>query len=321
FSGAGVPAALWAELARRYPASHPVSLVTTVDGPGQVQVMPTTVGELARREAEPGLACLYLPPLPWDQDLGSFATAEQIVARLRGEGGCPWDRQQTHESLKRYLLEECFEALEALDQGAPERVAEELGDLLLQVLLHSEIYREEGAFDVHDVLRGLSTKLIHRHPHVFAGLEVKDAAEVVANWEVLKEAEGKVRESALDGVPVGLPALARALELQRRAAKVGFDWPTPEGAWEKLAEEVQELRAAADPGAQRGELGDVLFSLVNAARWLGLDAEEALRVGNARFERRFRHMERSAREQGSALSSLDLAGLDQLWREAKAAVG
>ncbi len=314
-----ISTALQEELSRRYQETHAVSVVTSATG--AARVVPATVGGLARLRALPAPLYLYLPPLPWDQDLGAFATVERIVARLRGEGGCPWDRQQSHESLKRYLLEECFEALEALDQGSPERVAEEFGDLLLQVLLHSQIYREEGAFDVHGVLATLAAKLIHRHPHVFGNVKVKDAEEVVTNWEMLKEAEGKSKDSALDRIPAGMPALARAQELQRRAAAVGFDWPEAAGVWEKLSEEVAELKAVTDSARRRQELGDVVFSLVNAARWLGLDAEEALRMGNARFERRFREMERRARERGQALSSLDLAALEQLWSEAKAALG
>lgn len=246
-----------------------------------------------------------------------------IMARLRGPNGCPWDAQQTHQSLRQYILEEVYEVLEAVDEGDLERLGGELGDLLLQIIFHAQIASEEGRFDIAEVCRKISDKLEYRHPHVFADTQVRDADEVLVNWEQLKnrEAEHRQRQSALDGVPRGLPALQQALELQKKAAKVGFDWPEVTGPLEKVGEEAAELLAAAAQAEVAAEFGDLLFALVNCARFMKVDPEAALREANARFSRRFRHVESAAEAGGKPLSAMTLAEMDVLWEQAKAEEG
>ncbi len=237
------------------------------------------------------------------------------MAHLRAPDGCPWDREQTHRSLRKHLLEETYEALEALDSEEPEALKEELGDLLLQVLLQAQIAYEAGSFRAAEVVAGIQAKLIRRHPHVFGELELSDVDEVLKHWEHFKEAEKG--NGALDGVPVDLPALAQADELQGRAARVGFDWPQIDGVLEKIAEEAGELRAAADPLEQERELGDLLFAVVNYARWLKVDPEAALRQTNRRFRARFARMSDAARQAGQRLDQLGIEELDRLWEAAK----
>jgi len=249
----------------------------------------------------------------------------ELMARLRAEGGCPWDREQTHESLKPYLLEECYEVLEAVDSGHPAKLCEELGDLLLQIVFHAELAAEEGRFDLQAIARCIADKLEHRHPHVFGTVQVRDSDEVVDNWEVLKRAEPRNadRASALDGVPHVLPALARATAVQKAAAKVGFDWPDAAGPAAKVEEELQELAAAreqADVRRTADEWGDLFFALVNLTRFARVDAEEALRVATQRFEERFRAVERMADEQGRQLSAMTLEEMDVLWEAVKSEV-
>jgi tetrapyrrole methylase family protein/MazG family protein len=215
------------------------------------------------------------------------------------------------------LIEECYEVLEALDEGDNQRLCEELGDLMLQIALHSQIAAEAGEFDIEDVIRGISAKLIYRHPHVFGDVQVKDAQEVSLNWEVLKGEERDKGKSILAGVPKQMPALAASESIQRRAAQVGFDWKEVEGVIEKLAEEAKELKDAVDHGEKVSELGDVLFALVNLARRLDVDAEDALRLANERFRRRFGYMEKLCRKRGISLTSLSLEEMDALWEEAK----
>lgn len=248
----------------------------------------------------------------------------EVMATLRSRRGCPWDREQTHESLKRYLLEEAHEVLEAVDAQDADKLAEELGDLLLQIVFHAQIAAEQGAFDLEEVAERIVRKLRRRHPHVFGELTVEDAEEVLVNWERLKREEAgyEDRRSALDGVPKSLPALMHAAEAQKRAARLGFDWDDVEGPIAKVEEELDELKGAfAAAGASseqvRDELGDLLFAVVNAARWLGVDAEDALRRANARFRRRFEAIERAATEQGRDLAAMSLAEMDQLWDRAK----
>jgi tetrapyrrole methylase family protein/MazG family protein len=253
-----------------------------------------------------------------------FDRLVQIVAQLRGPEGCPWDREQDHASLKQYFVEEVYEALEAIDGGDEAALCGELGDVLLQVLLHVQIAAEQGRFTLADVLDRISEKLIYRHPHVFADVQVADSAEVLRNWEQLKrhETPDRPRDSALEGVPHSLPALQGAQELQKRAARVGFDWEDIAGPWAKLAEEIEELRQVAETGAPaqvEHELGDVLIAVVNLARFLGVMAEEALRRANRRFAWRFREVERLAEAQGSRLAEMSLAEMDELWEQAKAA--
>jgi tetrapyrrole methylase family protein/MazG family protein len=245
-----------------------------------------------------------------------------LMARLRGPDGCPWDRQQTHESLRHDLLEECYEVLEAIDAGDAAQLADELGDLLLQVVFHAQIAGERGTFDLNTVARRINEKLRRRHPHVFGEVSVRDADEVVANWERLKREEplAEGRRSALDGVPQALPALLRARAVQKKAARVGFDWADDDlaGPMGKIGEELAELKdEVASAGDVEGEVGDLLFAVVNVARKLGVDAEDALRLACRRFAERFQAMEEAAQQEGRALTDMTLAEMDELWEQAK----
>ncbi len=250
-----------------------------------------------------------------------FVRLVEIMERLRGPEGCPWDRKQTRESLKPYIIEEAYEVLEAMDE-APEALQDELGDLLFQILFHAELSREEGAFDITDVLTNITDKMIRRHPHIFGSASAETPEEVLLHWEEMKLAEQGVRpkESVLDGVPEALPGLLRARRLQEKASRVGFDWGKLAPVLEKVEEEWGELKAKATAGDSEGakeELGDLLFSLVNAARFLDVNPEEALRQTVIKFISRFRHIERRAAEQGRALKEMSLAEMDELWEEAK----
>ena len=239
----------------------------------------------------------------------------RVMARLRGPGGCPWDAEQTHRSLAKYLLDETYELLEAIEAGGPDHIAEELGDLLLQVVFHAEMAAQAGDFDVDDVAGRLVAKLVNRHPHVFGDLEVSDAGEVVANWEVIKDHE-KGRTSLLEGVPEALPALAYATKLQRRAAKAGFDWDDASGPAAKVREELDEV-GAAKPQEVEEEVGDLVFASVALARHLGVDPESALRRTARKFRDRLARMEEIARERGVQLADLPRQELDRLWEEAE----
>lgn len=250
-----------------------------------------------------------------------------VMARLRGPDGCPWDREQTHQTLVRYLLDETYELLEAIEAGGPEHIAEELGDLLLQVVFHAQMAADAGNFDVDDVAGKLVTKLVTRHPHVFGDLEVEGASEVVANWEVIKDHE-KGRTSVLEGVPEVLPALTYAQKLQRRAAKAGFDWDDAGGPLDKVREETDEVaKAAADevakasPAQVEEEIGDLIFAAVALARHLGVDSETALRRTARKFRDRLARVEGVARERGVALSDLPPGELDRMWEDAKTEPG
>ena len=251
-----------------------------------------------------------------------FDDLVEIIARLRGPGGCPWDGEQTHETLKPYLLEECYEALEALDSGDAEALCGELGDVLLEITLHAQLGAEAGSFDISDVCQRISDKLVYRHPHVFGNVHVEDSDEVLANWEQLKRQErgDDPRTSVLDGIPRTLPALKRSTEVQKRASKVGFDWDEISGPVAKVAEELAELeeaRAACDPEAIAQELGDVLFAVVNMARFLAVDSEDALRMTCDRFAERFRQMESEAVAAGRCVADMTLEELDELWEAIK----
>jgi tetrapyrrole methylase family protein / MazG family protein len=249
-------------------------------------------------------------------DIERLAALIEVVRRLRSPQGCPWDREQTPASLRSTLLEEAYEVLEAIDEGSMPKLREELGDVLLQVLMQAEIAGEAGEFSLGDVADAVREKLVRRHPHVFGDVKVSGADEVVRNWEALKAAEYG-RESALDGVQRSLPALQWAWSLQRRAANVGFDWPDVDGALEKVEEELGELREAPTVEAREAEFGDLLFTLVNVARKLGLNPEDALRGSAGRFQARFRQMEQAARAQGKALKDLPIDELDRYWEAAK----
>jgi len=251
------------------------------------------------------------------EDLSQFTTLVDIIARLRAPDGCPWDKQQTHASLRKNLLEECYEVLEALDEGNSDKLCDELGDLLMQVVLHTQIATEAGEFELGDVVSSITTKLIHRHPHIFGSKKVKDAEEVVLNWEKLKQEERGADTSMLAGVPEQMPALGYSQEIQRRVAQVGFDWEDIDGVIEKLAEEVSELKQADSQERKAQEFGDLLFTLANIARRLGIDVEAALREANKRFYRRFTYMEEGCRQRGLDFGELPFDEQNALWEEAK----
>jgi len=255
------------------------------------------------------------------ENLDRLETLVDILAKLRGPEGCPWDRQQTHASLRENLLEECYEVLEALDEGDSTHLCEELGDLLMQVLFHARIAAEAGDFELADVIRGISTKLVNRHPHVFGSVEVSGATEVLHNWEALKRKERGADASMLSRVPRHLPALNYSQAIQSRVVRVGFDWENIDGVIDKLAEEVAELKQASNQAEKAWEFGDLLFTLVNVARRLGVDSETALREANQRFCRRFARMETVCRERGINLGDLSFAEQNTLWEEAKKVVG
>ncbi|MBA7473432.1 Nucleoside triphosphate pyrophosphohydrolase/pyrophosphatase MazG [subsurface metagenome] len=251
------------------------------------------------------------------EDLSQFTALVDIIARLRAPDGCPWDKKQTHASLRKNLLEECYEVLEALDEGNADKLCDELGDLLMQVVLHTQIAAEAGEFELGDVVNSITTKLIHRHPHIFGSKKVKDAEEVALNWEELKQEERGADTSILASVPKQMPALGYSQEIQRRVAQVGFDWEDIDGVIEKLTEEISELKRADSQERKAQEFGDLLFTLANIARRLGIDLEAALREANQRFYRRFSYMEGVCRQRGLNLGELSFDEQNALWEEAK----
>ena len=306
-------------LRRLYPAAHPVGRFG--------EAADTTIGELSTADLE---APVYLPPAAPEDAVASPWALPWISHRLRQPDGCPWDREQTHESLRKHLLEETYEVYDALAAGATPSLAEELGDLLLQVVLHAQLAAEEGVFDLTDVQAAIGSKIVRRHPHVFGDAQVRTASDVNRQWERIKSEERQAAavaadeagtsippKSALDGISVSLPALAASQEMQERAANLGYDWPSIEGVLDKVREELDELRAAATPAERSEEFGDLLMVLVNVARKEGIEAEGALRGANEKFRRRFRSVERQAAERGVALRDLDFSQLDALWDAAK----
>ncbi|MDH5696563.1 MAG: nucleoside triphosphate pyrophosphohydrolase [Dehalococcoidia bacterium] len=251
------------------------------------------------------------------EDLSQFAALVDIIAKLRAPDGCPWDRKQTHASLRKNLLAECYEVLEALDEGDSEKLRDELGDLLMQIMLHTQIATEAGEFELGDVIKSINAKLIHRHPHIFGSEKVKDAEEVAHNWEVLKGEEREADVSILESVPQQMPALGYSQEIQRRVAQVGFDWEDVDGVIDKLAEEVKEFKQAETEEQRAKEFGDLLFTLANIARRLGVDLEAALRQANRRFYQRFTYMEEVCRQRGVNFGDLSFDEQNALWEEAK----
>jgi tetrapyrrole methylase family protein/MazG family protein len=303
-------------LRRLYPADHPVGRFGAAEG--------ATVGDLT---ADVLGGPLYLGPVAPERAVASPWAMPWISARLRLPDGCPWDREQTHETLRNHLLEEAYEVYDALGAGATPALAEELGDLLLQVVLHAQLAAEQGVFDLTDVNAAIAAKIVRRHPHVFGDAEARTASDVNRQWERIKADERKddaatdgtkPARGALDGVSRILPALAASQEMQERAANIGYEWPAVEGVLDKVHEELAELRAAATPAEQAEEYGDLLFVLVNVARWQGIEAEAALRSANEKFRRRFASVERQAAERGVQLRDLDFDALDELWHAAKA---
>jgi tetrapyrrole methylase family protein/MazG family protein len=293
-----------------YPEQHRVFVVG--DGKKKEEILI----EFGNDEYAEG-SSLFVPELGEGTSFESFA---EIVAHLRAPNGCPWDREQTHESLRKHLLEESYEAISAIDSGDFVDMREEFGDLLLQVVLQSQIANEERQFNVNQVIQGIHSKIVRRHPHVFGDLELEGVDGVLANWEKLKEkerSEKKEEKGLLDGVPKVLPALSQAQEYQDRAARVGFDWPEIEGVLDKIREEIDEIKNAESDFELASEIGDLLFAMVNLARWKHVDAESALRGTNMKFKKRFTYVEQGAKRQGRDLSALSLDEMEDFWQEAK----
>lgn len=300
-----------------YPDSHPIRLVHAA-GTNQEIIEDILLYEIDRSSHIGLLTALYLPSL---SEGTSFESFQEIVAHLRAPDGCPWDREQTHSSLRLHMLEETYEAITAIDEQDPAKMAEEFGDLLLQIVLHAQIASETGEFNMADILKGIYDKIVRRHPHVFGDVELDGVKGVLQNWEKLKELERKVNgdeaKGLLDGVPLSLPALAQAQEYQDRATRVGFDWPVIEGVLEKVVEEIHEIRAVTHPDELADELGDLFFVLVNLARWKQVDAESALRQANLKFKQRFSYIENTAKKRGMKLTDMSLDEMEILWQEAK----
>ncbi len=262
---------------------------------------------------------LFVPALGKGTSLESF---QEIIAHLRApEDGCPWDKEQTHLSLRKHLLEECYETISAMDEGNPEKMCEEFGDLLLQIILNAQIASESGEFTMTDVLEGIYEKIIRRHPHVFGEIEVSGVRDVLSNWEKIKDSERKhqgiLDKGVLDGLPGALPALTLAQEYQDRASRVGFDWEEINGVLEKIKEEIEEVLEARSQAELMDEIGDLFFALVNLARWKKVDAEAALRGASNKFKKRFKYVESRAKDLDRSMQSMTNFELDDLWNEAK----
>jgi len=301
-------------LTNLYHDTQPITLVRHA-GTAEEALDEMPLYMLDRRDDLDHLTSVYIPPLPQP---GSLSSYQDIVARLRAPGGCPWDREQTHQSLRSYLLEEAYEVLEALDADDMDKLQEELGDLLLQILLHAQIASEGEEFKLIDVVRHAIEKLVRRHPHVFADTNVENAEEVARNWEQIKREErADTFVSMLAGISKALPALSQAMDMQRRVARVGFDWPSAEPVAAKVSEEIDEFLQAPDAERRTAEMGDILFSLVNLSRWHGIDPESALREADRRFARRFARVERYAVQAGKPLEKMTPEEMDQLWEHAK----
>ena len=323
-------------LMERYPDDHPVRIVLNAGVPGQERLIETTLAAMDRGHSINHLACVYLPPLEPLALPREFNSLVYVMGRLRGPGGCPWDREQTHDSIKHHLLEEAYEAVDAMDAGDPEILAEELGDLLLQVVFHSQLAVSDEEFTLGDVVGHIVSKLVRRHPHVFGDVQVTGAEHVVRNWEVIKagEREAKAKagrkfdsaqaaEQGLEGtglllsVPRAMPALERAQQLQVRSSRVGFDWTNIEGVFEKVREELGELEVEESRERRTEEMGDLLFVLVCLAEWMGINAEEALRRANDKYLRRFTAMEKLIVAKGGKLRGMSVDDMDKVWQEIK----
>lgn len=292
-----------------YPGSHVVLLVES--GKRKEE----RLADFAIAETFP--ISLFIPSLDEGTSFEAFA---EIVAHLRAPDGCPWDKEQTHQTLRKHLLEESYETLSALDANDVDGMREEFGDLLLQIVLNAQIAYETHEFTMTEVTKHIYDKIVRRHPHVFGDVKLDGVDDVLQNWEKLKEKErGKKKEDKgiLDGVPASLPALNQAQEYQERAARVGFDWPEIEGVLDKVREEIEEIKTAQNHEQVKGELGDLFFVLVNLARWRDVDAESALREANLKFKRRFAFVEKGAKAQGRNLSDMTLEEMDTFWNEAK----
>lgn len=299
-------------------------VVVTAAGSSQQIIKEVALYELDRETSVNNLTSVYIPPVNNVEMLHhQFTYLRQIIAQLRGPNGCPWDKEQTHHSLKKYLIEECYELLEAIEKEDIDHIVEELGDVLLQVVLHAQIGEDDGMFSIDEVIKGISDKMVRRHPHVFGETIVQDSEEVLTNWDAIKRKEKDTtdEESILDSVSTALPALSKAYHLQKKAAKVGFDWPTTHGAWEKVKEEIsefeEELNLNRDKLLMMKEFGDILFAFVNVARHYKIEPEEALSSTNNKFYDRFRYIEKKAMENQIQLKNMSLEEMDKYWNEAK----
>lgn len=255
-------------------------------------------------------------------DTKPFDKLTHVIAKLRSENGCPWDRKQTHSTLKANLIEEAYEVIEAIDAKDSSKLQEELGDLLMQVVLHAQIAQDNDNFNINDVIKTITDKLIRRHPHVFGSLQVKDTEEILTNWEEIKRGEPgyEERESILDGIPTQLPALQKAQEIQKKASRVGFDWDEASQVLPKVEEEIDELKnsiSSANREEVEMEIGDLFFSIVNLSRLLNIDAEDVLRKSNRKFVRRFKNMEAKLKERGDKFEDYSLEELDEIWDKVK----
>lgn len=307
-----------------YPDEHRIAVVRSAGVPDEERIVWIPLYELDRLPWINHLTSVYLPACTGqgvrrDYDLTPLV---EVMDNLRSPGGCPWDIEQTHASLKRYAVEEVYEVLEAIDLGDMDKLCDELGDLLLQVVFHARIAEEQDSFSMQDVIDGVTAKMLRRHPHVFGNGVADTADDVMVNWEQIKLSEqaGQQRVSRLDGVPMGLPALMRAFKLQAKAKKIGFDWERIEDVWEKVCEETaefQEVYQQNNNDKMEAELGDLLFAVVNVARFSGIEPETALHRTNNKFLRRFQSMEKTALERGSKIEKLSLEQLEELWNEAK----
>ncbi|HLV44907.1 MAG TPA: nucleoside triphosphate pyrophosphohydrolase [Aggregatilineales bacterium] len=309
-------------LMNQYPDEHPVALIHAA-GTGQQRVERLALYEIDRGPVD-HLTSLYVWPYRLSTHAAtSFEGFQETIAHLRAPEGCPWDREQTHQTLRKHLMEEAFEVIDAIDSGEPARLREELGDLLLQIVLHTQIAVEEGEFNMAEVIHQIDAKLKRRHPHVWGEVDVHgNPSEVTANWAAIKEQEreekGEGERSALDGVPRAMPALAQAHEYDVRAVQLGFDWPDESGVIEKVQEEIEELKAAETDAERFHEIGDLLLVTAVWSRWLGINPEDALRAANRRFYERFSYIERKAHEQGRSVMDMSLDEMDVLWEEIKA---
>jgi tetrapyrrole methylase family protein/MazG family protein len=306
-------------LSETFDPGHPAVVAHT--GGDALRLAMTTIGDLAASVTPGEDAAVYVSPVQVARP-GGFDELVRIMAILREpQGGCPWDLAQDHMSLRTHMIEEAYEAVEAIEAADERALAEELGDVLLQIVFHARIAEEAGAFDIDDVTGGIVGKLRHRHPHIFGTARADTPAAVLERWEALKrEEKGKSDQGLLDSIPHALPALMAAQKISRRAVSVGFEWDTVEDVWDKVAEETAELRAT-QPGTPEAldEVGDLLFTVVNVARKMGVDAEEALRAANAKFRRRFGSMEREAAVAGRTLADMDMEALEAAWQRAKLA--
>ncbi len=302
------------------PADYPVTIIEAA-GSAAEKIVKVTLEEMDRGVKVSNLTSVYVPPVSDNLLHHTFIHFREVIRKLRAPGGCPWDQKQTHESLREYAIEEVYELIDAIDQQDDEGIVEELGDVLLQVMLHSQIGEDNGYFTVDDVIRTVTDKMIHRHPHVFQDKHVHSVDDVMRNWEQLKRDEkGDTRTSILDGIAKHLPALARAYQLQKRAAKVGFDWDTVSDMWKKMNEELNEFKAAISKGSvrdQEKEFGDILFVLTNIARYYKINPEIALNQTNEKFIARFSNIERALHQRKRSLQEATLEEMDALWEEAK----